>query len=42
MTIHRMIGRGELYAERVSQRAIRVDLDSIRRRPLGPTSGGTK
>lgn len=35
-TIRRMIDRGELYAERVGPRLIRVDLGSIRPVPLGP------
>jgi excisionase family DNA binding protein len=35
-TIRRMIDRGELYAERLGPRLIRVDLGSIRPVPLGP------
>ena len=42
MTVRRMIDRGDIYAERVSQRAIRVDLDSIERQPLGPAAGGAR
>lgn len=37
-TIRRMIDRGEVYAERVGPRLIRVDLGSIRPVPLGPAS----
>lgn len=33
-TIRRMISRGEVAAERISARRIRVDLDSIAGRPL--------
>lgn len=36
-TIRRMIDRGELYAERIGPRLIRVDLGSIRPVPLGPS-----
>lgn len=35
-TIRRMIARGEIYAERIGPRLVRVDLDSIRPVPLGP------
>lgn len=35
-TISRMIARGEVYAERLGPRLIRVDLGSIRPVPLGP------
>lgn len=35
-TIRRMIARGELYAERIGPRLVRVDLDSVQRVPLGP------
>lgn len=35
-TVRRMITRGEVYAERVGPRLIRVDLGSIRPVPLGP------
>lgn len=35
-TIRRMIARGELYAERIGPRLVRVDLGSIRPTPLGP------
>jgi excisionase family DNA binding protein len=34
-TIRRMIARGEIYAERLGPRLIRVDLDSVRTQPLG-------
>ena len=34
-TIRRMIARGELYAERVGPKLIRVDLNSLTGRPLG-------
>lgn len=33
-TIRRMIARGEVYAERVGPRLIRVDMGSIRTRPI--------
>lgn len=33
-TGRRMIARGDIYAERVGPRMIRVDLDSIQGRPL--------
>lgn len=33
-TIRRMISRGEIYAERIGARRIRVDLDSVAGRPL--------
>lgn len=36
-TVRRMIDRGELYAERLGPRLVRVDLDSIRSTPLGPS-----
>ncbi|WP_295790919.1 helix-turn-helix domain-containing protein [uncultured Microbacterium sp.] len=36
-TIRRMIDRGELYAERLGPRLVRVDLNSIRPTPLGPS-----
>lgn len=39
-TIRRMINRGELYAERLGPRLIRVDLTSIRTRPLTPAHSG--
>jgi hypothetical protein len=32
-TIRRKMSRGEVYAERVSPRRLRVDLDSVRTRP---------
>ncbi|MGO2520188.1 MAG: helix-turn-helix transcriptional regulator [Microbacterium sp.] len=35
-TIRRMITRGEVYAERLGPRLVRVDLGSIRPVPLGP------
>lgn len=35
-TIRRMIARGEVYAERLGPRLIRVDLGSIRPVPLSP------
>ncbi|MDE0545489.1 AlpA family transcriptional regulator [Microbacterium sp. C7(2022)] len=35
-TIRRMIARGEIYAERIGPRLVRVDLESIRPVPLGP------
>lgn len=35
-TVTNMIARGDLYAERVGPRLIRVDLGSIRPVPLGP------
>lgn len=33
-TVRRMIARGDVYAERITARRIRVDLDSIAGRPL--------
>lgn len=36
-TIRRMISRGEIYAERVGPRLIRVDLNSIVGMPLAAT-----
>lgn len=36
-TIRRMIARGEVYAERIGPRLVRVDLGSIRPVPLGPS-----
>lgn len=38
-TVRRMIDRGDVYAERVGPRLIRVDLASIQREPLGPPHG---
>lgn len=38
-TIRRMIARGDIYAERVTARLIRVDLNSLHGQPLGPKSG---
>jgi len=38
-TARRMITRGEVYAERVGPRLIRVDLDSVDARPLQYASG---
>lgn len=38
-TIRREIARGVIYAERVSARRIRVDLDSIAGRPLSVARG---
>lgn len=35
-TIMNMVARGDLYAERIGPRLIRVDLDSIQPVPLGP------
>ncbi|MGM1016772.1 MAG: helix-turn-helix domain-containing protein [Actinomycetota bacterium] len=35
-TIRRLIVSGELYAKRIGPRLIRVDLNSITARPLGP------
>lgn len=37
-TIRRMIARGDLRAERIGPRLIRVDLGSIRPVPLGPAA----
>ncbi|MBN7792517.1 helix-turn-helix transcriptional regulator [Microbacterium esteraromaticum] len=37
-TIRRMIERGEVYAERIGPRLVRVDLSSIRPVPLGPVT----
>lgn len=37
-TVTNMIARGDLYAERVGPRLIRVDLGSIRPVPLGPAT----
>lgn len=39
-TIRRMIARGEVYAERIGPRLVRVDLGSIQPTPLGPATGG--
>lgn len=39
-TVRKMIQRGEMHAERVGPRRIRVDLDSLRTIVLSPTSGG--
>lgn len=36
-TIRRMIDRGDAYAERIGPRLVRVDLNSIRPVPLGPS-----
>lgn len=41
-TVTNMIGRGELYAERIGPRLIRVDLGSISRVPLGPEGDGAR
>jgi excisionase family DNA binding protein len=38
-TVRRMITRGEIYAERIGPRLIRVDLDSIQGRPLQYSGG---
>lgn len=38
-TIRRMIDRGEMYAERIGPRRVRVDLNSVHAVPLGPTGG---
>lgn len=40
-TIRRMIARGEVYAERIGPRLVRVDLGSIRVVPLGPTNAAS-
>ncbi len=37
-TVRRMIARGDISAERIGPRLIRVDLGSIRPIPLGPTN----
>lgn len=37
-TIRRMITRGEVYAERIGPRLVRVDLGSVRPVPLGPAT----
>lgn len=37
-TIRRMIARGEVYAERLGPRLVRVDLGSIRPTPIGPAT----
>lgn len=41
-TIRRMIARGEVYAERIGPRLVRVDLGSIHPVPLGPTAEGAR
>ncbi|GAA3211159.1 helix-turn-helix domain-containing protein [Microbacterium terregens] len=40
-TVRRMIDRGDVYAERVGPRLIRVDLASVKRQPLGPAAPRT-
>lgn len=37
-TVRRMIDRGEIYAERVGPRLVRIDLSSVSRTPLGPAT----
>jgi hypothetical protein len=38
-TIRRMVARGEVYAERLGPRMIRVDLNSVAGRPLTVKAG---
>ncbi len=38
-TIRRMISRGEIYAERIGGRRIRVDLNTVTGRPLQYVEG---
>lgn len=40
-TVRRMIARGEIYAERIGPRLIRVDLNSIQGRPLQYAGGAS-
>lgn len=40
-TVRRMIDRGEIYAERVGPRLVRIDLSSVSRTPLGPATRET-
>ncbi|KAA9133946.1 helix-turn-helix domain-containing protein [Microbacterium caowuchunii] len=38
-TVRRLISRGDIYAERIGPRLIRVDLDSLQGRPLAYRGG---